>query len=227
MSDDREQKIRESAYGLYESRGRQAGHELEDWYRAEAEMRSLFYFPSASSALRQGEILSNVAQLLPGSSSYLQEAEPEVTVQTHPLVVLLSQDCDLFQDFQARQKIESPAMASSDKLLPSLLLCQATEAEKLMSTIMGKDIRKRIYQNKDERYQYLRAVEPEQDALGKGLQSMILDFKRYFTLSTGDLYYQVRANAQRRAILSPSYLEHLTARFFNFLARVALPEDHY
>lgn len=96
-----------------------------------------------------------------------------------------------------------------------------------MASIMGKDIKKRIYQNKDERYQYLRAIEPAQDVLKEGLQSMILDFKRYFTLATDDLYYQLETTAKRRAVLNSPYLEHLTTRFFNFQARVALSEDHY
>jgi hypothetical protein len=32
-----EQQIRNRAYQLYEERGREDGHELEDWLRAEAE----------------------------------------------------------------------------------------------------------------------------------------------------------------------------------------------
>ena len=103
----------------------------------------------------------------------------------------------------------------------------ATQAEQFIDTIKGSDIKKRIRQNKDERYQYLRVVQPEQDALGEGFPGLLLDFKRYFTLSTGDLYNQVQTTAKRRAVLSPSYLEHLSTRFFYFQARVALPQDHY
>ena len=33
-----EQLIRERAYAYYEQRGREEGHELEDWLRAEAEI---------------------------------------------------------------------------------------------------------------------------------------------------------------------------------------------
>jgi len=33
-----EQQIRSRAYQLYEERGREDGHELEDWLRAEAEL---------------------------------------------------------------------------------------------------------------------------------------------------------------------------------------------
>ncbi len=33
-----ERQIRQHAYQLYEARGREDGHELEDWLRAEAEL---------------------------------------------------------------------------------------------------------------------------------------------------------------------------------------------
>ncbi len=34
-----EEHIRQRAYELYEARGREQGHELEDWLRAEEEVR--------------------------------------------------------------------------------------------------------------------------------------------------------------------------------------------
>jgi len=33
-----EELIRQRAYGYYEERGREDGHDLEDWFRAEAEI---------------------------------------------------------------------------------------------------------------------------------------------------------------------------------------------
>jgi hypothetical protein len=33
-----EDQIRERAYELYEARGREGGHELEDWYRAKEQI---------------------------------------------------------------------------------------------------------------------------------------------------------------------------------------------
>jgi hypothetical protein len=37
-AEDLESRIRERAYELYEARGREDGHELEDWIRAEEEV---------------------------------------------------------------------------------------------------------------------------------------------------------------------------------------------
>ena len=37
-SENLEQQIRNRAYELYEERGREGGHELDDWLRAESEI---------------------------------------------------------------------------------------------------------------------------------------------------------------------------------------------
>ena len=38
--ENREEEIRRHAYELYEERGREDGHDVEDWLRAEAEITS-------------------------------------------------------------------------------------------------------------------------------------------------------------------------------------------
>ncbi len=38
FTDDVQQQIRERAYQLFEARGRQPGHDVEDWLHAEAEI---------------------------------------------------------------------------------------------------------------------------------------------------------------------------------------------
>ena len=81
--------------------------------------------------------------------------------------------------------------------------------------------------NKDERYHFLQKVEPPDDALGQGLPELGLDFKRYFTVPTDEVYRRVElSEAQRRCFLASPYLEHLSSRFAFYLSRVALPEDH-
>lgn len=39
--EDRLEKIRQRAYELYEARGREEGHDFEDWLQAEAEVEAL------------------------------------------------------------------------------------------------------------------------------------------------------------------------------------------
>ena len=38
---DRDQAIREAAYALFEARGGEPGHELDDWLQAEAQMQQM------------------------------------------------------------------------------------------------------------------------------------------------------------------------------------------
>jgi hypothetical protein len=49
---DLEEQIRRRAYELYERRGREAGHETEDWLRAEAELARERTKPVAGEAVK-------------------------------------------------------------------------------------------------------------------------------------------------------------------------------
>lgn len=183
------------------------------------------YRPSnlgAQSGLRQGEILSNVVRIqvrLPSLGAAEQRIEPVV----HSFAVILTQDCDLEQDFKARQGQNKP-----DKLIPNVLFCHVATAEQLRGTMgITTDIWKRISQNKDERYHFLQKVGDDSEALHQGLPELGLDFKHYFTLPTDELYHRIEnGEAKRRCILVSPYLEHLSSRFAHFICRVALPEDH-
>jgi hypothetical protein len=41
LSQERMEKVRQRAYELYEARGREEGHDLDDWLQAEAEIEAL------------------------------------------------------------------------------------------------------------------------------------------------------------------------------------------
>ncbi len=143
----------------------------------------------------------------------------------HELVIVMSQDCDLLQDYNRRQAGEAAT-------LPNILLCDVYPAEALRTKVeqqdqLGrKDWKKRIAQNQHERFHYLQKVEPGQDLQGQGLTATALDFKIYFTLPTDELYARLGQGALRRCTLSTPYVEHLAHRFFKFQSRVALPRDH-
>ncbi len=175
-------------------------------------------------SLRQGEILSELPQFRFDAATLGSEA-PLGEAMYHPYAVILSQDCDLEQDFNVRQK-----KIVSDKLLPSVLFCEVATAEELFSRVkaLGSKLWDRIRINKDERYHFLQAVDGSCDAQQVGLPELGLDFKRYFTLPTDELYQRIEnGEAKRRCILVSPYLEHLSSRFAHFLCRVALPEDHF
>ena len=173
--------------------------------------------------LRQGEILSDVAQFRFDAAT-LGTTAPSGEPRYHPYAVIVSQDCDLEQDFNVRQK-----QSVSDKRLPNVLFCEVATADELFGRVkaLGSKLWDRIRINKDERYHFLQAVDASCDAQQIGMPEMGIDFKRYFTIPTDEMYKRIEiGEAKRRCVLVSPYLEHLSSRFAYFLSRVALPEDH-
>lgn len=172
--------------------------------------------------LRQGEIISDLRKPLVKPGSWADN--PIVDLEIQPYAMLITQDCDLEQDHRARQ-----AGTRNDKVLPCLLFCEVFSAEELFSRLeRNSKIWNRIKINKDERYHYVQKCEETEDALGKGLPELGIDFKRYFTLNTEEVYQQTEDGvARRRCKLTSPYLEHLSSRFAHYLSRVALPTDHH
>jgi hypothetical protein len=173
------------------------------------------------SRLRQGELLTDLVQFTLDLATIGQE-QPGFFRTTHPFAIIVSQDCDLEQDFHLRTQDKA-----SVKRLPSVLFTQAFAAAELRPTVGGSDIWKRVVQNKDERYHYLQMVEPTCDSQKAGLPALVADFKRYFTLPTEEVYHKLEiGEVKRRCVLTSPYLEHVAIRFGFFLSRVALPQEH-
>ena len=180
----------------------------------------IFYKPSdVDGPLRQGEVLSNLIQTRLNS-----EDVGLMDMITHPLAIIVSQDCDLSWDFRDRVS-EQP---SENKLVPNVLFCEMlTAAEMRSQRGFNAVIYREIRQNKNERFHFFRNVQAMDDASGEGLPELIEDFKRYFTVPTGEIYSRLGSEAKRRFRLCSPYLEHFTTRFCYYQFRVALPLDHY
>lgn len=183
-------------------------------------------------ALCQGEIISNLIQPVPifNASPTEDDASPyEVDEKIHPWAIIMSQDCDLAQDYRAAQSCRNQGT-----ILPNILFCEIKTAEEELADIARSDARaaqsqkwKRICQNIEGRFHFLERVAPEHDAVAEGLQEFVIDFKRYFTLPPQEVYRQLdRGEAKKRSVLHSPYLEHLAHRFHAFQSRVALDEDH-
>jgi hypothetical protein len=178
----------------------------------------------SGSRLYGGEILSAFVehQAVFVSGEYTEVSEE------HPYIVVLSQDCDLEQDDRARKAQDMEQGKREAALLRHILLVTASAAEKVRAGIGGKDIWKRVEQNKDERYQYLTGVPLEVDSAGLGIPDLILDFKRTLSCLTAELLAAVqRGETKRRARLKSPYAEHLAHRFGFFFQRIPLPRDHH
>ena len=184
------------------------------------------------SGLRQGELLSDVIETVCDIRSLTNDI-PEFLEKSHPFAFVLSQDCDLDWDFTARlsqQKLQ--------RLIPNVLLCEVKRAKVRAQEIVDSEgsrdsdksrIWTRIKQNKDERYQFFESIEKCHDLQedDEAIGELVIDFKRYFTVPTDELYVRIKSGeTKRRCRLVHPYLEHLSSRFAYFQSRVALPEDH-
>lgn len=185
---------------------------------AEIAAPEIIYEPSKNGELRQGEILSDIVQYLRDPAGGDQLAMIE---QQHALVIVASQDCDLLWDHEAHLRAEP-------RQVNSVLLYEVQPADGALAALAGGDIRKRVKNNKDERYHVLQRVPPALDAAGLGLANLLIDFKRFFALDPDELYRQIAegGGAARRSCLLPPYREHFQSRAAAYLQRVTLPAPH-
>jgi hypothetical protein len=166
-----------------------------------------------SRELRQSEIITNLSQ-------YTYDPVHEEGLQTvHPFAIILTQDCDLLWDFEARASKQSGE-------LNGVLIFELESAPVSRTKITGSDIWKRIRQNRDDRYHILEAVPPHLDLVAEGLPAPVIDFKKYFTLPADEIYRQCglsEGGARRRCRLEMPYREHLQHRASYYFRRVMLP----
>ncbi len=158
------------------------------------------------------------------------EAAAVLTVQPvrHPFAIIVSQDCDLEQDFNYRFH----QIGNKRHELPSILLCQAVAAEELTKgrhrqLFKSKTFRGNFKNNNDFRFHFVQAIPPAYDTLQEGLPELGMEFKRYFSIPTAEIYRRIElAHTRRRAQLKSPYREHFCNRFYNFNNRIALPEEY-
>jgi hypothetical protein len=158
----------------------------------------------------------------------------EVNKIAFPLVVVLTQDCDLEQDARNRAKGSKHAATENrkitqDKRLFSVLVAPLYNAEHVfqgahlsdlgltMTPINRKATEGRtLMQNERPRYHYL---DFPQDIT---IVPSVIDFKHYFSVS---LRYLEKIKAEKFVCrLSELYREDLSQRFAAYLARIGLPE---
>ncbi|MDR3292073.1 MAG: hypothetical protein LBT10_08010 [Methanobrevibacter sp.] len=149
----------------------------------------------------------------------------------------MTQDCDLEQDFNYREKSHK-----SRHYIPSILICpaylaiklkkgnhlenlsilfeekQQTEYEKINFQELGKNLWDPIKNNNNVRYHLLKEFEIN-DSLK--VPELIVDFKHYFTIYRDELYSKVNTNYF--ASLDPLFREQLSQRFAYYLSRIGLP----
>lgn len=196
----------------------------------------------AGDRLRQGEVLSNFVRVRQSLDS-IGALDISIEEIVHPYLIVMTQDCDLEQDADAR---EIQARAANDesllddpefkkrldnaprRMIANALFCEAMSISDMKNSVpRSSEIWNRIRLNKDERYQCLEVAPLHQDSAGVGLPCLGCDFKRFVTIPIDEVYRRLELDPSvRRARLLTPYAEHLLHRFCNFLSRIPLPEQH-
>ena len=180
----------------------------------------------------QGDLIRNVACI----EDVVEQADTiEVKRIVFPLVVVLTQDCDLQQDDSNRLRPKGASTPTDhNTLILSVLVAPAYNAthfelgEHLSELGLkmweiptkggkGSTDQRILRQNKNPRYHYLQF-----DNDSKIVDSVV-DFKHYFSVN---VQYLKRIKPEHFAgKLSPLYREDVSQRFASFLARIGLPDS--
>jgi hypothetical protein len=151
----------------------------------------------------------------------------EISTIVFPLVIVLTQDCDLEQD--AKVRTLGPEARSQDKLLFSVLVAPLYNVEHVyegkhlsdLNMQMQEINRKKtpgtnLTKNETPRYHFL--VFPERIPIVPS----VIDFKHYFSVNVNYLKRVKRKQFVCR--VGDLFREDISQRFASFLSRIGLPE---
>lgn len=174
--------------------------------------------------LSHGDIIRDVECV---ESVVEKNGQLELVKIIFPLVVVLTQDCDLAQDYKFRWSRKPTT--TQDKLLLSVLVAPLYNAEHVyngeqlsdlgmnMTTInRSKSPGENLRKNETPRYHYI-------DFGSKvPIVPSVIDFKHYFSVNSS--YLKKAKSGGFVCRLSSLYREDVSQRFTSFLARIALPD---
>lgn len=178
------------------------------------------YEQSKDVRIKQGDILIDVEHFI-----YSQE-EKSILKFIYPYTIVITQDCDLEQDFNARN-----VTLLQDKFLDSTLLIPAFLSEDLkMGTHLSMlDLQRQdwsTFSSKSDKWSNITGNENKRfHCLNKdeslGIPELIMDFKFFFTLPHTQL--NSIYNKSYMASIKALYREDLSSRFAHYLSRIGLP----
>ncbi len=150
----------------------------------------------------------------------------EVNKIRFPLVIVLTQDCDLAQDYGVRWSRRKTA--DQDKVLVSVLVAPLYNVDHVYN---GEHLEKLGFQmqkinknkspgqflktNQNGRYHYLAFDE------SGPLADSVIDFKHYFSVNVATLKKMKKEHFVRNVV--ELYREDISQRFASYLSRIGLP----
>lgn len=174
----------------------------------------------------QGDILKNITII----ENVLEVSNTvQISKIEFPLIIVLTQDCDLMQDFMNRHgRPVTKKRKTNDKYLFSCIVAPLYNYEHLilgehledlnqkMAIIDSRTQKNNIKQNEVSRYHFLEFP------IETGIAPSVIDFKHYFTIPIEALKRYKETSFVCR--VSELYREKISQRFANYLSRIGLPE---
>ena len=174
--------------------------------------------------ISQGDIYKDVEFI---EYAIEKEGMIEISKIVFPFVVVLTQDCDLNQDYTVRWSRND--VSNHDKKLISVIVVplynveqvysgeHLSELEMTMAEIKkGKTPGKTLRQNQTPRYHYIEFPD------NIPIVSSVIDFKHYFTVNVEYLKKHKKENFICQ--IGQLYREDVSQRFSSYLSRIGLPE---
>ena len=174
--------------------------------------------------IKQGDILTDV--------EYIEYADVidgviKISKIRFPLVIVLTQDCDLTWDFDSRKRITG----TQDKYLFSAIVAPLYNYEHFIlgnhlselgqkmqpiSAKLTKTDNKNLRNNENPRYHFLEFDD------NIPIVNSVIDFKHYFTVNITKL--QEHKDKHYICTVSELFRERISQRFANYLSRIGLPD---
>jgi hypothetical protein len=173
----------------------------------------------------QGDILKDFSFALPRLKP---NNDIELTQIIFPYIIILSQDCDLESGTKELIVGNSGDPIQCNQFLHNVMFTPAFPAEmardgkhlvdlfNVKQARLDSDLWKRIIQNKDERYHFLK------EYLNYQVPALLSDFKAYYTVPKE--YILSKYKTSYVATVNELFRELLSQRFANYLSRIGTPE---
>ena len=178
--------------------------------------------------IHQGDVFLDIDYI---EHADIIDGHVDISIIRYPHVIIMSQECDLTQDYDERYSTEDKKK-SNDKLLHGIIVAPMYNYEhfregKHYSNLgytmctdfinQNKTPSRMLKQNNNPRYHFM-----EFDSSIPIVDSVV-DFKHFFTVDISSLYKYKKEKYV--CSLDALFRERLSQRFANYLSRIGLPTD--
>ena len=179
--------------------------------------------------LQNGDILRNVVEFVP-TGLVDDDGNPEVKEEVHPLVVVLTPECDLLGDFSERDqagKSPNPEEGKvNSKVLRHVQCCDLLRYDEIRwPYTFNKGTWNRVVEDRDERYYLVPADNIRSYDHKYDHTDLYLDFKRVFGVPTDYLYVKLsQGDVERCDRIPEPWVNLVVQRCFRFQSRICVPD---